>query len=265
MTVIKFSECMAGVNEWMAASRLRLNPSKTQIMWLGSRHQLECIAISNIPFLSTILPVVSTARDLGIVLDSQLTMSSHVNAVCRSSYCQLRQLRSVIRSVSVDAARTLVQAFVASRIDYCNSLLYGVADGLVQRLQSVQNAAARLVTGTSRRDHITPILRQLHWLPLRQRIEFKVAVLTFRSLHQLAPAYLTDYCQFLSDSGRRQLRSATAMTCIVPHTHNSFGDRSFAVAGPRLWNSLPAQLRLSDSLNTFRQNLKTYLFGRSSS
>jgi len=109
--------------------------------------------------------VDSAAPDLGVVIDSGLTMSHHVTAVCHSAYYQLRQLRTIARSVSDDAKKTLVQSFVACRLDYCNALLYGISGGLIQRLQSVQNAAKRLVAGARRRDHITPVLRQfVHWL-----------------------------------------------------------------------------------------------------
>jgi len=137
---------------------------------------------------------VDIVRDLGLVLDSQLTMCAYVNSVCRSAYYQLRQLRPVVCSLSADAARAVVQAFVSSRLYYCNSVMYGTADSLIQRLQAVQNAAARLVTGTRRRDHISPVLRQLHWLPVRQRVTLKLAVLVFKALHGLAPRYLADDC-----------------------------------------------------------------------
>ena len=100
-----------------------------------------------------------------------------------SSCHQLRQLRPVVRSLSVDAAKTAVQSFVSTRLDYCNSLMNGIADGLMQRLQAVQNVAARLITGARRRDHISPVRRQLHWLPVRQRVQFKLAVLVFKALH----------------------------------------------------------------------------------
>jgi len=135
-------------------------------------------------------------RDLGIVLDSQLTMFAHVSSVCRSAYHPLRQLLPIIRSLSVDVAKTLVQAFVSARLDYCNCVLIGIADALMRRLQAVQYAAARLLTGTRRRDHITPILQQLHWLPVRQRVEFKLATLVFKILHGLAPPpqHLVDDC-----------------------------------------------------------------------
>ena len=150
---------------------------------------------------------------------------------------------------------TLVQAFISSRFYYCNALLYGVSDGLMRRLQSVQNAAARLVTGARRRDHITPILRQLHWLSVRQRVTFKIAVLVFQCLTGQAPAYLADDCQLTSDVSTRRLQSTDPAMFVVRRSINSFGDRCFAAAGPRLWNTLPVHLRqcgsatVSDSLN----------------
>jgi len=96
-------------------------------------------------------------------------------------------------------------AFISCRLNYCNSLLYGISGGLLQRLQSVQNAAARLVTGARRRDHITPVLLQLHWLPISQRVVFKIAGLVHQSLAGVAPAYLADDCRLLSDAGRRPI------------------------------------------------------------
>ena len=81
----------------------------------------------------------------------------------------------------------------------------------MQRLQAAQNAAARLITGARRRDHISPALRQVHWLPVRQRVQFKLAVLVFKALRGLAPQCLTDDCQLVSAAGRRQLRSSDAV------------------------------------------------------
>jgi len=140
-------------------------------------------------------------------------------------------------------------------------LLTGVNDGLLRRLQTVQNAAARLVTGTRRCEHITPALRQLHWLPLRQRIHYKLASLAFRALSGLAPDYLAGDCRLVAESGRRSLRSAERRVCSVPRQNSTFGDRSFAAAGPRACNELPFSLRdTALSLTIFNAHLKTHLF-----
>jgi len=157
----------------------------------------------------------------------------------------------------------MVQAFITSRLDWCNALYYGISDELMRRLQSVQNAAARLITGTRRCDHISPVLRQLHWLPVRQRVNYKIATLVHRSLSGHVPSYLADDCRLVTDAGVRRLRSADTRILVVCRTQNSFGDRTFAAAAPRLWNSLPSDIRQPDmSYGLFRRSLKTFLFGQ---
>jgi len=135
------------------ASRLLVNPTKTQVMWLGSSQQLDKTGIREVPLLSTRVTVVDTAHDLCIILDHQLSLDAHVTAVCRSGYYQLRQLRPITRSLSFEAAKSLVKAFILS-----NAILYGLPDRLMRCLQSVQNAASRLITDASWCDHITLIL-----------------------------------------------------------------------------------------------------------
>jgi len=157
---------------------------RTKHRWLGSRHQRN----KN-------LPQTLTLRN-GTVLQfstagSNLTMADHIAAVCRSSFFYLRQLRCIRQSSTPAATKTLVNAFVSSRLDYCNQLFVGIRG----RLQSIQNASARLVTEARKSDRITPVIRELHWLPVRLRREFKTAFLVFKSLRGLVPVYLIDYCK----------------------------------------------------------------------
>jgi len=151
-----------------------------------------------------------------MIIDSQLSLSAQVAELSCSGYFQLRQLRPIIRSLTVETAKTIAQAFISCRLDYCNSLLYGISDSLLQCLQSVQNVAAHLVTGTRRCDHITPVLRQLHWLPVRQRINFKIAGCVFQALTGQEPAYVADDCRLISDSDCRRLRSSDIRTYVTP-------------------------------------------------
>ena len=168
--------------------------------------------------------------------------------------------------LDVGLNKTLVNAFVNSRLDYCNSLLYGVGEGLMDRLQRVQNAAARLVSGDKKYDHITPIMMDLHWLSIRRRVTFKVATLVYKCLHGCAPVYLADDCVAVSSiAGRRFLRSAAHLEFTVPMTRTMTSDpRAFPVCGPTVWNSLPCTLRSPElSYNCFRKKLKTELFLKS--
>jgi len=169
-------------------------------------------------------------------------------------------------SLSLLLLSVVAAALCRSIAVYCSSLLTGVNDGLLRSATTVSAECCRtpIVIGPRRREHITPALRQLHWLPVRQRIQYnyKLASLAFRALSGLAPDYLAGDCQLVADSGRRSLRSAERRVCYVPRQLNStFGDRSFAAAGPRTWNELPFCLRDTGlSLTTFNEHLKIYLF-----
>ncbi len=151
----------------------------------------------------------------------------------------------------------VIHAFIFSRLDYCNSLYYGVQDKSLGRLQLIQNAAARLLTGTRKYEHITPILRELHWLPVSYRIIFKI-LFVFKALHGTAPSYIVDLIQ--TKKSKRTLRSESLSLLEVPRTYRNLrGDRSFVAAAPRLWNGLPLYFRQCSTLREFK-HLKTYLF-----
>jgi len=186
-------------------------------------------------------------------------MGPQVIAVSLSCFYYLRQLRVVQGSLTEDALRSLVQAFIHCRLDYCNALLAGIADTQVKQLQSVQNAAAWLISGARRRDHITPVLCSLHWLPVRRRIIYKTAVHVWKCIHGVEPAYLQEVCISVeSVPGRPRLRFAGVE---LPKVLTSTGQQSFSVHGPTVWNRLPSALRDDGlSLNTFSRQLKTYLF-----
>ena len=139
-------------------------------------------------------------------------------------------------------------------------MLFGLPDNVLCKLQSVLNAAARLVSGTRKFDHISPILKELHWLPIKQRIKYKIILLVFKSLNKLAPPYLSDKLVTKPENG---LRSSNQNLLIVPRKNlKSYGDRSFCTAGPKLWNSLPRNMRQMTALELepFKAQLKTYLF-----
>ena len=232
--------------------------------WLGSRQQLAKIDTKTMTIGEHSIESSTFAKNLGVTFDSELGMDLHVNNITRSCFYQLRQLRSIRRSLSTDAAKTLVHSLISSRVDYCNSIFYGVTDVVVRRLQSVLNAAARLISNKRKFDHITPVLRDhLHWLPIRQRIDFKIAVFVYNALHGRGPAYLSRICNPVREVGARaHLWSAIRGDLTVPRTRTRrFGPRSFRVSGPVIWNSLPEDIRAPKlSLERFKSMLKTHLF-----
>lgn len=161
-------------------------------------------------------------------------MEQHVNSICRSCYIQIRKIGYIRKYLTVNATKALVNSLITSRIDYCNSLLYGVPKTVLNKLQHVQNTAARLISRTSRYDHITPVLRQLHWLPIQDRICFKLLLITYKALHGQCPLYTRQLLQVHAPA--RNLRSQNnGVTLTVPRSRRvTFGDRSFATAAPRL-------------------------------
>ena len=177
----------------------------------------------------------------------------------------MRQIRSIRRSVSRPVLRTLVSALVLTRMDYGCATLAGLPASSLDRLQSVLNAAARLVLSARKYDHVTPLLRELHWLRVPERITFKLAVLVYRCLHGQAPRYLAEELRPLTDiPSRRRLRSASSPALAVPSTRRrTIGDRAFPVAAARAWNGLPPEVTTAPSLAVFRRRLKTELFERS--
>ena len=144
-----------------------------------------------------------------------------------------------------------------SRIDYANYLLYDLPQCLISKLQRIQNAAARLVVRCHGCEHIIPVLMKLNWLPVKQRVQYIILLLVFRAQHRLAPPYITD---LLEQRATRVLRSTTNNDFYVPPSRSRYGDRIFSVAGPRLWNSLPAEMKKTCCLVTFKRLLKTHLF-----
>jgi len=185
-------------------------------------------------------------------------MVPQVTAMCKLAFYHLHKISVIRKYLTFDAAQLLVHALITSKLDYCNSLLYGLPKHVTKQLQRVQNAAARIVSLSPKFCHITPVLMSLHWLPIDLRIEFKILI-TYKTLHGLAPAYIED----LLDSYivGRYLRSAEKNLLAVPGFKlNSYGRRAFSVAAPLLWNSLPQHVGDAESLNVFKRELKTVFF-----
>ncbi len=152
----------------------------------------------------------------------------------------------------------MVCSLVTSRIDYCNALLYGCPNVLLDRLWCVQKAGARLITMSGKYDHITPTMIKLHILPVHQRIDYKVLLLTFKSLNNCAPVYLTELLEHRTNKGTRR----DNMNLLVEPRFNrtTYGGRAFSRSAPRLWNKLPASVRDCTTLSSFKTSLKTHLF-----
>ena len=212
----------------------------------------------------------TSVGNLGVSLDSHMSMKAHVQRTCRTCYYQLRQLRSVRQSLFFTACTSVVHAVITSRLEYCNSLLAGISVGLMSQLQSVIRIAARLVMRKRKFDPISHDIRdRLHWLPVKQRINFKLGLLVYKCLHREAPSYLAEMLEHKSDNPALYRLRNTANRgpgkLVVPRSSlKTFGPRSFAMTGPSLWNSLQTEVT-DETLNisTFKIRLKTFIFKQS--
>ena len=242
----------------MTLNKLKLNKGKSELLFFYSKHSPQK-SFTPLRFGSDLIQPSNSARSIGVIFDNTMSMYTHVNSVCKAAFYHLRNIARIRKFLSVKTTETLIHAFVTSKIDHCNSLLYGLPKNLLNKLQSVQNAAARLITLSRKYDHITPILIDLHWLPVAERIKFKIIILTFKSLHGQAPVYISDLITRYIP--QRTLRSSSELLLNrVNFELLSYGHRSFSVAAPELWNNLPASIRSSPSLSIFKSKLKTYLF-----
>ena len=245
----------------MSSNKLKLNDEKTEALLVSSQHTSFSEPLpDSIKVDDTIIKFSSSVRNLGVIFDSSLSMHQHVQNVCKLAYFELRRISSVRHFLTTDATKTLVCSFVLSRLDYCNGTLSGCPQYLIEKLQKVQNNAARLVLRARKRDHITPLLNSLHWLPISSRIEYKIMSLTYNSLFESGPTYLSDLMHLYTPG--RQLRSSsdTRTLCLPSYRTKSYGQRRFSVQSPLLWNTLPSSLRHTQSSNSFKSHLKTHLF-----
>ena len=253
--------CIDDIRSWMEHDKLLLNDEKTEFLVIGTRQQLSKVNISSITVGNSAIMKSSVVRNLGSYIDDKLSMNSHINKVCNASFYYLHDIRRIRKHLSRDSSETLIHAFVSSRLDYCNSLLYGLPQVQIDKIQRVQNAAARLIFQQPKFCHITPVLSQLHWLPIKYRIEFKILLMTFKAIHGMAPDYL---CKLISrrKSTGYSLRSSKKVMLEVPSGKilPTLGGRAFCYAAPKLWNNLPSEISSLDSLSNFKCHVKTYLF-----
>ena len=258
-TLSDIETCVHQVSGWMEQNMLKLNNSKTEVMFFASKHRNESIDGLSLTVGTHEIRPNAVVRNLGVYWDRNFALLAHVNAVCRSCNFQLRNIGRIRHYITEDACRTLVNALVTSRLDYGNALLSGVPDNVLSRLQRIQNTAARIVTRTPKACHISPVLKMLHWLPVKERIQYKILFYTYKALNDSAPPYIRDLLQQYLPT--RTLRSETKhMLCVPKSKTVTYSKRCFKIMAPVLWNSLPYDIKTSESLGVFKKRLKTYLF-----
>ena len=258
LRLLILTDCANAVRRWFLENGLLVNPDKTDGTFFGTEYQLRSAAKS-LPVFGAELPMSRCIKSLGVVLDSRLTFSDHVTSVVKSCNYHISALRHVRSMITHEAAQTLACSLINSRLDYCNSLLYGAPTSTLDRLQRVQNSAARVVKSVGSGTHALPLLESLHWLPVRQRVEFKLALLVYKTGSTGTPSYLQRL--LTPRQAVRELRSSSRPLYSVPSSvRTSFGRRAFSFAGPSIWNRLPEEVTSSQTVSTFKRRLKTHHF-----
>jgi len=199
---------------------------------------------------SSSITINGPVKILGVIFDQCINIYEHFASVCRAAYYHLKNNHRLKAFLTQEALVTVVHAFVTSRIYYCNSLLYGISDYKINRLQRIQNNAAYIIINTRKYDHITSFLETPRWLPVRQCVHFKILLITYKSINDMVPEYLCELVSIRKSS--RQLRSSSQILLQMPVSRfKSYGDCTFNGADRTLWNLLPEDIRNASSLEFF--------------
>ena len=255
---VQLQNCFESIKRWMNTFFLQLNDSKTQIIVFGPRNVLNEMQIHGVQLNNrTTIRFVSTVKNLGFHMDCGLTFDRQVLELKKKCYRTIRNIRKIKFLLEPSQVKTIVNSLVVSCLDYCNGLFYGATEKIIHQLQLIQNSASKVITGKYKHDHLEDDLYKLHWLNIRKRIIFKIGLLAYKAINGIAPQYLQDLFRFCHHGHSLKL--------IVPSTSSSYGDKSFSVIGPKLFNNLPLHVTTSSSLESFKISLKTFLFTLSDS
>ena len=259
-SISSLKRCLQAVQDWMYHNRLKLNPDKTEFLLIGNKVQRAKFSdMFPVDLMGSCVSPSSSARNLGIVFDENLSWKKHINTLCRNCYYHIRDLRRIRKHLDLKVSTGLANALVSSKLDYCNSLYFAASGELVGKLQRVQNCLARVVTGSSKYASSSTLLNNLHWLPIQSRIAFKINLITYKVLNRSKPIYLANLLHYRKyDINLKSNDTSTLKP--GPKIRTNYGRNSFASSSPFLWNMLPDTLHTSSTITVFKKQLKTYYF-----
>ena len=244
---------MEGVN------RLMLNDDKTEIIVIGRPKVLKNLSHTGLNFGNTLIEFSPCVRNLGVFIDNDLSMFSHVKHLIKIMYLEINRIGKIRHLITKSVAETLVSSLVLPKLDYCNSLLANISKDKIKMLQTVQNNAARMISKKSKRDSATSLLDDLHWLPVDKRCHYKICSLVYKSLNHCSPSYISDLLNiYVTSRSKRYINDNSKL--IVPMISRKVTEQSFEFAAASFWNTLPLSIRSCETFNAFKGRLKTHLF-----
>ena len=246
--------CISDVKAWVTANMLSLSGNKTELMRVTCKRTKHFHSLpTSVTIGNALIPFKQSVKNLGFTLACHLTMNAHVSNIARTCYFELHRLAYIRGSLTSTTTSALVSAFVLSRIDYCNSLLFGSTHGVTSNLQRIQNYAARVILHLPMSSNITIRLKSLHWLPVKVRSTYKIACLYYHCQSSTAPSYVADILQKKPLHTRNTRSSSYTMPLLnrPAHSKATLGDRSFSFASSSVWNSIPNDVWCFPSLSSY--------------
>jgi hypothetical protein len=250
--------CIGEIKNWMIRNMLKLNDNKTEFLILGTKSNLKSITKNFINIGLHNVIATTNVRNLGAYFDSEMSMNRFVTQKTKEIQYELRKLFRIRHFLTFDARKSLIQALIISRLDYCCTLLIGTSKANIRKLQVMQNNAARFIYSLPPRVSAKKAMQELHWLPIEQRIKFRTLTYTYKSLQQCAPSYINDL--LITKDIYHHTRASAATILFQPKLSNNIQEKSFKFAAPKLWNELPSKIRSCVTTETFKKQLKTFLF-----
>ena len=245
---------MEEISHYMNIQFLKINPDKTEIILFHPKSFEGRVAIRGTFVGEQCIRFSTVVKNVGVNLDEQLNLRKHTNQIVSHCYKLLKDIGRVRNMLTQEHTESLVHAVTSSRLDYCNSLFFNMPKENLDKLQKVQNAAARLVTRKRKRDSMSAVLKELHWLNVESRIIFKMILMVYKVIYGLCSENLTvNYKQ-------HNCRPNDFLLLETRAVKTKYGRRTFEYAGPRLWNALPLDVRTIECIDTFKKKLKTILF-----
>ena len=258
LAVTKVNEDLRKIRDWCFDNRLLLNASKTKLILFGSRQMIAKIPDFRLTLFGKELIPVPSAKDLGLLFDSNLSFGPHVVKMTSSCTSSLGQINRAKYALDRDLLTIVIQSLVFSKMYYWSIVWSNTTASNICKLQAVQNFAARIITNSRKFDHVTPLRCDLHWLPVKFHLFYRDAILTFKCMNGMAPDYLSEKFVHRGSISGRCTRNSQSLN--IPLYKSATGQRTFYYRAVSLWNDLPAIIKTSTTLNIFKTNLRRYLF-----